>query len=163
MPFDVQGSIHDTAIVLFLVVLEQPRTASFTTSRRRKNYFHFQMALPLVVPIESIRNDPLSRLSVVLSQKAAPVLANSRPPPLAFRDWFRFSVVCSLQSKEHSEEQISKRFLHATFKAQQEYLPELQGNELSRYWIGPERASFLRYVNDIASNPICEDVFRVNG
>lgn len=104
------------------------------------------------MPIESLRRDALNRFSVVLSEKAEPVLAKLKAASLTFGDWFEIQRgVQPYSRKKHSEEQIAGRFLHAKSRRNKEYLPELQGNELSRYWIQPERASFLRYCDDIAS------------
>ena len=52
---------------------------------------------------------------------------------------------------KHSEEKIKMRFLHADSCKTAQYLPELQGNELSRYYIASERTSYLKYCDEIAS------------
>ncbi|MEW5718876.1 MAG: TaqI-like C-terminal specificity domain-containing protein, partial [Chloroflexota bacterium] len=52
---------------------------------------------------------------------------------------------------KHTEEQIKNRFLHASSQRSKQHLPELQGNELSRYFIEPDRKSYLKYSDEIAS------------
>jgi hypothetical protein len=152
MPFDVFKEAYiDTAIVV-LARMRATEDCLIHYFPKKEKLASIPDGIGTVVPIESIRNDPLSRLSVVLSQKAAPVLAKLKAAPLTFGDWFEIQRgVQPYSRKKHSEEQIAKRFLHATLRRSKEYLPELQGNELSRYWIQPERASFLRYCDDIAS------------
>jgi hypothetical protein len=152
MPFDVFKEAYiDTAIVV-LARTRATQDCLIHYFPKKEKLASIPDGIGTVVPIESIRNDPLSRLSVVLSQKAAPVLAKLKTAPLTFGDWFEIQRgVQPYSRKKHSEDQISKRFLHATSRRSKEYLPELQGNELSRYWIQPERASFLRYCDDIAS------------
>ncbi len=152
MPFDVFKEAYiDTAIVVFARtrVIENCLIHYFP---KKEELSSIPDGIGTVVPIESIRNDVLNRLSVVLSEKTAPVLAKLKTAPLTFGDWFEIQRgVQPYSRKKHSEEQIAGRFLHAGSKRSKEYLPELQGSELSRYWIKPERVSFLRYCDDIAS------------
>jgi hypothetical protein len=153
MPFDVfKDAYIDTAIV---ILGRSPKIKSCLI-----HYFPKKERLSSVpdcigsaVPIENIRHDPLNRLSVVLSREVTPILEKLKTATRTFGDWFDIQRgVQPYSRKKHSEEQIAARFLHARSKQSKEYLPELQGSELSRYWIVPSRASYLRYCDDIASN-----------
>ncbi len=153
MPFDVfKDAYIDTAIVIL--------SRALPASGCLIHYFPKKEKLSLVpesigtlVPIESIREDPLNRLSVVLSEGTAPLLSKLKTAPAIFGDWFDIQRgVQPYSRKKHTEEQIARRFLHAKSKRNKEYLPELQGNELSRYWIEPKRDSYLRYCDGIASS-----------
>ena len=56
--------------------------------------------------------------------------------------------------KKHTKEQIENDFLRSNvikFDSQGNYYPELLGKELSRYRLEPEKKSYIRYCNDLAS------------
>jgi hypothetical protein len=153
LPFDVfEGAYIDTAIV----VLEK----SGRTSDCLVHFFPKRAKLSVIpedigtrVPLSSIRGDELSRFSVVLSEEIAPILAKLKASPLRFENWFDIHRGVQPYSRQkHSEEQISKRFLHASSQLSADYIPELQGSELSRYSVLPTRTSFLHYCDDIASS-----------
>jgi hypothetical protein len=153
MPFDVFKDAYIDTAVIVLARLPEAASCLIHYFPKREKLSSISTGIGTPVPIESIRNDPLSRLSVVLSQKAAPILAKLKTAPLTFGDWFDIQRgVQPYSRKKHSEKQISQRFLHASAKRSEEYLPELQGSELSRYWIDPKRVSYLRYCDEIASN-----------
>ncbi len=54
--------------------------------------------------------------------------------------------------KKHTKEQIQDDFLriYETSKDNDNYYPELLGEELSRYRLQPEKTSYIRYCNDLA-------------
>jgi hypothetical protein len=71
---------------------------------------------------------------------------------LSFGDWFEIQRgIQPYSRRKHTEQQIKSKFLHASQSLTAEYLPELQGNELSRYWTDSERKSYIRYCDEIAS------------
>jgi hypothetical protein len=83
----------------------------------------------------------------------APLMRRLATVPVKFGDWFTIQRGVQPYSRAmHSEEQIAKRFLHAASRKSKDYLPELQGNELSRYYVAPKRRSYLKYCDDIASS-----------
>ena len=151
MPFDVfKDAYIDTAVIVFTRSSEESCLVHYFPKKEKLT------AIPdgvgTFVPTASIRSDHLNRLSMVLAQESAPMLAKLKNAPLTFGDWFDIHRgVQPYSRKKHTEEQITQRFLHAKSKRSKAYLPELQGNELSRYWIEPERVSYLRYCDEIAS------------
>jgi hypothetical protein len=153
MPFDVfKDAYIDTAIVVFAHLSISEGCFIYYFPKKQKLY-SIPDSIGKFVPIKSIRDDPLNRLSVALSLEAAPVLFKLKAATMRFGDWFDIQRgVQPYSRKKHSEDQIAQRFLHAKSKRGKEYLPELQGNELSRYWIEPKRVSYLRYCDDIASS-----------
>jgi hypothetical protein len=153
MPFDVfKDAYIDTAIIVFARLSKLKDCLIHYFPKKEKLSF-VPDCIGTTVPIENIRLDPLNRLSVVLSQEVAPILEKLKTTSKTFGDWFDIQRgVQPYSRKKHSEEQIAKKFLHANSKRDKEYLPELQGNELSRYWIEPSRVSYIRYCDDIASN-----------
>jgi hypothetical protein len=105
------------------------------------------------VPIAAIRSDKDYRLTELLSARLAPIMERLQACPQTFGDWFEIQRGVQPYSREkHSEEQIAKRFLHATKPLGKAYLPELQGKELSRYFIETNRSSYLKFGDDIASS-----------
>jgi type I restriction-modification system DNA methylase subunit len=58
----------------------------------------------------------------------------------------RASLGCqAYNSSKHSTEQIEKRVFHADHKAGPEYLPELAGNDVSRYVINRQKGEWIKY------------------
>ena len=88
MPFDVfKHAYIDTAIV---VLARSPEIEGCLI-----HYFPKKEKLSLIpegigtlVPNKSIRDDPLNRFSVMLSQETAPVLSKLQSAPFTFGDWF---------------------------------------------------------------------------
>ncbi len=152
MPFDVfKGAYIDTAIVVL-------RTDSKTDSclvhvfPKKEKLSKIPDDVGVSVPLDRIRHDPLVRLSVLLAARSAPIMTKLGRGPLTFGLCFDIQRgVQPYSRKKHTEDQISRRFLHATFQKGSDYLPELQGSELSRYWVQPQRVSYLRYCEEIAS------------
>jgi hypothetical protein len=153
LPFDVFREAYiDTAIVVF-ANSPGPGTCLVHCFPKKEKLSSVPGTLGTPVPVQAIRNDPLKRLSVVLSSVTAPIIRKLQEFSLTFGDWFEIQRgVQPYSRKKHSEDQIAKRFLHAGQQRSKEYLPELQGNELSRYWIAPERSSYIRYCDEIASS-----------
>jgi len=153
MPFDVfKDAYIDTAIV---ILAHSPKAESCFIHYfpKKEKLSSIPDGIGTLVLIKSIRDDPLNRLSVVLSQETAPVLSKLQSAPFTFGDWFDIQRgVQPYSRKKHTEEQIAQRFLHAKSRRGKEYLPELQGNELARYRIEPKRVSYLRYCDEIASS-----------
>jgi type I restriction-modification system DNA methylase subunit len=58
----------------------------------------------------------------------------------------RASLGCqAYNSSKHTAEQIEKRVFHAEKKLSKEYLPELAGNDVSRYKISREKGEWIKY------------------
>jgi hypothetical protein len=153
MPFDVfKDAYIDTAIVV-LAQLSRAENCLIYCFPKKEKLFFIPDGIGRFVPLKSIRDDPLSRLSIAQSLEASPIISKLKSAPLMFGDLFNIHRgVQPYSRKKHSEEQIAQRFLHAKKRRNKEYLPELQGSELSRYWIVQKRASYLRYCDEIASN-----------
>jgi len=82
-----------------------------------------------------------------------PIVNKLRSSHKTFGDWFNIQRGVQPYSRsKHNEKQITNKFLHASARLSDEYLPELQGNELSRYYVNPKRVSYIRYCDEIASS-----------
>lgn len=58
----------------------------------------------------------------------------------------RASLGCqAYNSSKHTAEQIEKRVFHSDHKAGSEYLPELAGNDVSRYEINRQKGEWIKY------------------
>ena len=152
MPFDVfQHAYIDTAIVVF--------THESNVSRCLIHFFPKREHLHVIpdgigkhVRISAIKADTLNRFTPIFSDGALAILNKLHKPALTFGGWFKIQRgVQPYSRKKHTEEQIKSRFLHASEKLGNEYLPELQGKELSRYHVADRRESYLRFCDDIAS------------
>ncbi len=153
MPFDVfKDAYIDTSIVVL--------TNSSDAKTCLINYFPKKEKLSLIpngigkpVSVENIQNDSLKRLSIVLADETNSIMKKLKNAKLTFGDWFNIQRgVQPYSRKKHTESQINSRFLHAAKKINKEYLPELQGNELARYWVDTKRTSYIRYCDEIASS-----------
>ncbi len=151
LPFDVfKDAYIDTAIVVLSSAITKNCLIHFFPKKERLISIPTGIGKP--VPIENIRTDSQSRLSPVLAQETASLLQKLDAPKTTFGDWFEISRgVQPYARSKHTEEQIRSRFLHASIQKSKRYMPELQGSELSRYFIAPERTSFIKYSDDIAS------------
>jgi predicted type IV restriction endonuclease len=153
MPFDIfEAAYIDTAIVVFAhTSLDGKALIHFFPKRAKLTSIPDDIGTQ--VNVQSIRDDELNRLTVVLSEKSAPVLTKLKVTGLTFGNWFQIQRGVQPYSRsKHTETQIKNKFLHATEALTLEYMPELQGNELSRYWSAPNRTSYLRYCDEIASS-----------
>jgi len=152
LPFDVfEAAYIDTAVVVFEDAKDVEHCLiHFFPKKARLS------AIPdgvgSVVPVSNIRSDPHVRLTTLLSADTVPLLRRLAKAKAKFGDWFTIQRGVQPYSRaKHSAEQIASRFLHATERKSQEYLPELQGSELSRYSIASKRKSYLKYCDEIAS------------
>ncbi len=150
LPFDVfKNAYIDTAIIVLTSTSQESCLIHFFPKKEKL------LRIPNVgdqVPISSIRQDTQNRLSTILSEKSAPILQKMNGFTVKFGDWFEISRGVQPYSRsKHAEEQIANKFLHASTRKTKQHLPELQGNELSRYFVESERKSYLKYCNDIAS------------
>ncbi|MBN1221221.1 MAG: Eco57I restriction-modification methylase domain-containing protein, partial [Anaerolineae bacterium] len=152
MPFDVFKTAYiDTAIAVF--------THSKEVEDCLIHYFPKKEKLTTIpddvgklVPIPNIQSDSEYRFSVIHSRQIAPIISKLKESGLTFGDWFDIQRGVQPYSRQkHSKEQIKEKFLHADLRLTDEYLPELQGKELSRYYVDPQRTSFIRYCSEIAS------------
>ncbi len=152
LPFDVfEDAYIDTAIVVFAFSSSETKTIIHVFPKREKLQ-KIPDAIGTLVNIESIRSDNLNRLTIMLSNENAPVFSKLRSTGLSFGDWFQIQRGMQLYSRsKHTEQQIKSKFLHASQPLTEEYLPELQGRELARYWTDSERKSYIRYCDEIAS------------
>ncbi len=152
MPFDVfKAAYIDTAIVVF--VKDDGYEQCLVHYFPKKDKLAFVPAeIGTEVPIDNIRSDNLFRISTILSKNAAPILDKLKSCSYTFGDWFIIQRgVQPYSRKKHSEKQIKQRFLHAKSELTKDHLPELQGSELSRYWVSPKRMSFIHFCDEIAS------------
>jgi hypothetical protein len=151
LPFDIfKRAYVDTAIVVFSVSPIENCFIYFFPKREKL------VAIPdhigHQVPVSAIRQDEASRLCIVFSQESASIIRKINAAPVQLSDWFNISRgVQPYSRKKHTETQIKSRFLHADSQKSPDYLPELQGNELLRYSIAPQRTSYLKYSDEIAS------------
>ena len=152
MPFDVFKSAYiDTAIIVLSSAKSEHCLVHFFPKKERLTFVPENLGSE--VPIVNIRKDSQCRLSIVLSKQTAPLLHKVNLPKIMFSDCFNISRGVQPYSRsKHTEQQIQSRFLHASSRKSEQYLPELQGNELSRYFIDAERKSFLKYSDEIASS-----------
>ncbi len=153
MPFDVfENAYIDTAIVVF--------SHNDTIEHCKIHYFPKKERLNLIpedigvnVKIKDIITDPMIRFSPILSENTKTVLMKLSSSKFKFGTWFKIQRGVQPYSRsKHTEKQITEKFLHSDKQVTQEYLPELQGNELSRYFITHNRSSYIRYCDKIASN-----------
>jgi hypothetical protein len=153
LPFDVfKDAYIDTAIV---VVAEDSHgeTCLVHCFPKKQKLSAIPDFIGLAVPVKSIREDPLNRLSIVFSGMSASIMRKISSFSLKLGDWFDIQRGVQPYSRaKHSEDQIARRFLHSKDKKSKGYLPELQGNELSRYRIEQERKGYIRYCDEIASS-----------
>jgi adenine-specific DNA-methyltransferase len=151
LPFDVfKDAYIDTAIIVLSATPTENCLIHFFPKREKLAYVPGDVGSQ--VPIKFIRQDDHNRLSVVLSKESASILQKINSSHTQLGDWFKISRGVQPYSRsKHTEEQIKKRFLHACSQESRDYLPELQGNELSRYFIAPDRTSYLKYSEEIAS------------
>jgi predicted type IV restriction endonuclease len=151
LPFDIfKNAYIDTAIIVLTSAEYENCLVHFFPKKERLTFVSDNLGTK--VPIVNIRQDSQCRLSMILSKETAPLLNKVNLPKIQFGDWFEISRGVQPYSRsKHTEQQIQSRFLHATLRKSKQYLPELQGNELSRYCIAAERTSFLKYSDEIAS------------
>ncbi len=58
----------------------------------------------------------------------------------------RASLGCqAYNSSKHTSEQIKNRVFHATIKKSKDYLPELAGNDVGRYFIDRQKGQWIKY------------------
>ena len=154
LPFDVfKDAYIDTAIIVLTSAASENCLVHFFPKKERLTVISDNLGSQ--VPTVNIRQDSQCRLSMMLSKQTAPVLEKVNIPNVQFSDWFDISRGVQPYSRsKHTEQQIQSRFLHATSRINEQYMPELQGNELSRYFIAPERTSFLKCSNSaVQDNP----------
>jgi hypothetical protein len=92
------------------------------------------------------QKDPLLRFETRLVGKAGNLVkrVQSAFPPL--ENVARVSLGCqAYNSSKHTPEQIKKRVFHADKKVSSNYLPELAGRDVSRYFIKREKGKWIRY------------------
>ncbi|HZP83284.1 MAG TPA: N-6 DNA methylase [Chthonomonadaceae bacterium] len=153
MPFDVFKSAYiDTAVVVF-ANSSHSQSCLIHYFPKKEKLTDVPANIGTEVPVSSVRSDAECRLSVLLSNNIAPILSKLRGAEVCFGDWFQIQRgIQPYSRKKHSEKQIKARFLHADAPLNDEYMPELQGSELSRYWAASERKSYIRYCDEIASS-----------
>ncbi len=153
MPFDVfRDAYIDTAIV---VIAGRGASESCLVHNFPKKLKLVAVPEGIGTPVTpvAIRNDTTCRLTSLLSANLAPLMKRLQRCPCTFADWFEIQRgVQPYSRKKHSEKQIADRFLHASRPLGEAYLPELQGKELSRYFIEPTRSSYLKFSDEIASS-----------
>ncbi|MCD6328282.1 N-6 DNA methylase [bacterium] len=153
LPFDVfKDAYIDTAIVV-LARSSGIDTCLLHYFPKKEKLSEIPQGIGVAVPIDNVLRDPTNRLTVLLSIELEPILSKVNTAGTALGQIYRVQRgVQPYSRKKHSERQISERFLHADTKLSDDYLPELQGCELSRYTIAAERCSYIRFCDDIASS-----------
>jgi type I restriction-modification system DNA methylase subunit/REP element-mobilizing transposase RayT len=153
MPFDVFPSAYiDTAIVGFSGTVEGPQVCLIHYFPKKTKLFEIPSNIGTSVPVERIRADDERRFSAMFSNEYSPMINKLESCPTRFGD--RFDIQRGVQPysrQKHTEQQIQSRFLHANFRASGIHLPELQGSELGRYYIAPDRETYLEYSDRLAS------------
>jgi type I restriction-modification system DNA methylase subunit len=151
MPFDVfKDAYIDTAIVIFGP--EEYTKCKIHYFPKKSKIVNIPQDVGQDVKKEDVLNDNYCRLVLALSKTNSRILKKLFANNSTFGNWFTIQRgVQPYSRKKHSEQQISDRFLHAPKPKTKEYLPELQGNELSRYYISPKRTSYIRFCDEIAS------------
>ena len=153
MPFDVFSSAYiDTAIVVF-TRLANVKNCIVHYFPKKSKLTSIPKNIGLDVSVQAIKSDPSNRFSILLSDEINPLISKIHIIKSTFGDWFTIQRgVQPYSRKKHTEEQIANRFLHSSRYIDEQYLPELQGRDLSRYRTALERTSYIRYCDDIASN-----------
>ena len=153
MPFDVFPTAYiDTAIIIFSTAPIKDHTLIHYFPKKEK-LSSIPHNIGSKVSVSGLREDEKYRLSVLFSEENMPIVKKLRTTQKILGDWFNIQRGVQPYSRsKHSEKQISSKFLHANERLNDEYLPELQGNELSRYYVNPKRVSYIRYCDDIASS-----------
>jgi hypothetical protein len=153
MPFDVFESAYiDTAIVIFARDKKITNTLIHYFPKKEKLTF-IKEGIGTQVEISSIRNDEFHRLTNLLSENNISIVQKMKSVGYIFGDWFEIQRGVQPYSRsKHTEKQIKNRFLHSSEPLSAEYIPELQGNEMSRYYVSKTRKSYIHYCDQIASN-----------
>jgi hypothetical protein len=152
MPFDVfRDAYIDTAVVV-LSKAETTRSCLVHYFSKKWKLVSIPEGIGTPVPVTAIRTDENNRLTPLLGNRSQSILKKLKNCPRTFGDWFQIRRgVQPYSRKKHSDRQIEERFLHSSKPRGRAYMPELQGNELSRYFIEPHRASYLKFCDEIAS------------
>ncbi|MBA3075766.1 MAG: N-6 DNA methylase, partial [Anaerolineae bacterium] len=152
MPFDVFKSAYiDTAIVIFAHDTKIKKTLIHYFPKKVK-LSKIEGDIGSYVDISSIRNDEFHLFTNMLSEKNRSIIQKMKSSGFTFGDWFEIQRGVQPYSRsKHTEKQIKSKFLHSSEPLSSEYLPELQGNEMSRYWVSEERKSYIHYCEQIAS------------
>ncbi len=153
LPFDVfENAYIDTAIVAFSGTKTETETCRVHYFPKKEKLSQIPDNVGVNVPVERIRGEAERRFTVMLSNEYSPIISKLHSSQKVFGDYFRIQRgVQPYSSSKHSRADIAARFLHAKSAISDKHLPELQGEELSRYFIEPVRKSYLEYSDRIAS------------
>jgi type I restriction-modification system DNA methylase subunit len=153
LPFDVFAEAYvDTAIMTFTKNPQNPEDCLVHYFPKRAKLETIPDNVGYRVSIANIQADPQHRFSIMLASELMPITAKMTASTAKFGDWFRITRGVQPYSRaKHSEADIAARFLHADHPKTVDHLPELQGSELSRYFIAPQRSAYLEYSERLAS------------
>ncbi|MDZ4765542.1 MAG: N-6 DNA methylase [Chloroflexota bacterium] len=153
LPFDVFKSAYvDTAIVVFSREKQQDATCTIHYFPKKEILEKIPDKIGVQVSVAQIRSDRDCRLITIYAQENQPLWLKLQSDKSKLGDYFNIQRGVQPYSRsKHSEAEIKQRFLHATKPISPNHMPELQGSELSRYFISPNRASYLEYSDRIAS------------
>ena len=153
MPFDVfKNAYIDTAIVVFSHD-DKIKECIIHYFAKKEKLNSVPDDIGEKVSIEKIASDSLIRFSPMLSNKMESILLKLKSCKHTLGAQFKIQRGVQPYSRaKHSEKQIAENFLQSNTQLTPEWLPELQGNELSRYYATPKRKSFIHYCDKIASN-----------
>jgi len=154
MPFDVfEGAYIDTAIVGFFSNNSNAENCLIHYFPKKEKLREVPEGIGVSVPTAAIRSDAQHLFSIMLSKEYGAIIEKLKSCAIKYGDWFIIQRGVQPYSRsKHSEPDIQARFLHSDTRASDAHLPELQGDELSRYWINPIRKSYLEYSDRIASS-----------
>jgi len=152
MPFDVFKDAYIDTSIIILESSSKAENCMIHYFPKKQKLLSIPSDIGVSVPTKNIRRDPTCRFSVLLAKRTSSILDKFKESDLTFGDWFEIQRGLQPYSRsKHSEDQINQKYLHAKKKLGRDYLPELQGNELRRYWFNPKRSSYIRYCGEIAS------------
>jgi len=120
---------------------------------KREKISEIRPDLGVSVPLARIRSDNENRFSIMFAREYENLLSKFQLCESTFGDWFNIQRGVQPYGKQkHTKDEMTSRFLHASTRLNDSYMPELQGEELSRYFVEPNRTSYLEYSDRLASS-----------
>lgn len=110
---------------------------------------------------EDILNTESARIEIEQTEQAKEILAKIRAVSVELESIADLAIgVQAYNSSKHTKEQIENRVFHSTEKESEEYLPEIAGNDVSRYDLEFDGNSWLRYGDHLHD---CRDMYYLQG
>jgi hypothetical protein len=102
--------------------------------------------LQITIDQNNIINTDTARIEVEQTAETKQILDTIRSATVELGEIAELAIgVQAYNSSKHSQEQIENRVFHSTTKETDDYLPELAGNDVSRYDIDFDQESWLKY------------------